>query len=85
MARWSGLVLIILLCMTAARDEARAQGAATGGTKDVGTAPTVIFRSPDEPSRPTAVPNNPRPQQRVIRLRRPYLVRSYGWRTRRGY
>jgi len=82
MTRWSRSVLIILLCMIGVSHEARAQGAATGGTKDVGTAPTVIFQPRDEPSRPTAVPNNPRPQQRVIRLRRAYPIRGWGARRR---
>jgi hypothetical protein len=82
--RRSPLIPIILLCLVGASNEAGAQGAATGGTRDVGTAPTVVFPR-DEPSRPTAVPNAPQSQQRVIRLRRAYPIRSYRWGVRRGH
>ena len=85
MTRWSGSILIILLCLIGVSHEAEAQGAATGGTKDVGTAPTVIFRPRDEPSGTTAVPNTPPSQQRVIRFRHAYPIRSHGWGGRRRF
>jgi hypothetical protein len=84
MMRWSLLIPVIFLCLIGVPNEAGAQGAATGGTRDMGTAPTVIFPR-DEPSRPTAVPNVSRGQQRVIRFRHAYPIRSYRWGTRRGY
>jgi len=76
MMRWSALGTAVLLCVIAP-PEAFAQGAGTGGTRDVSAAPTMVFsvRPRDEPAGTTAVPNVPRPQQRVIRLRRAYPVR----------
>jgi hypothetical protein len=72
-------ILTIVMCTVASSDAAMAQGAATGGTKDVGS-PTMVFpvRPRDEPAQSTAVPNVPQSQQRVIRLRRPYYY--YGHR-----
>jgi hypothetical protein len=79
--RWSRLILIILSCLVGMPNHVSAQGAATGGTRDVGTAPTMVFPR-DEPRGTTAVPNNPSSQQRVIRLRRAYPIRSRGWAAR---
>lgn len=75
--RWSALILAILLCSIGLPYEALTQGAGTGGTKDASPAPAMVFpiRPRDEPAGTTAVPNVPRPQQRVIRLRRAYPVR----------
>lgn len=80
--RRSALVLMTLLGIIGASNEAAAQGAGTGGTRDVNPAPTMVFpiRPREEPSGSTAVPNIPR-QQRAIRLRQPYYY--YRYRRRR--
>jgi hypothetical protein len=54
----AALFMTIVLFVAAFTDVACAQGAATGGTKDMGT-PTMVFpiRPRDEPPTRTAVPN----------------------------
>jgi hypothetical protein len=79
--------LMILVYLAALSDAvlsnaAMGQGAATGGTKDTGS-PTMVFpiRPRDEPPSSTAVPNVPRSQPSVVRLRRHYYYRHRS----RGY
>lgn len=53
----AALLMTLVLVVAALPDVAIAQGAATGGTKDVGS-PTMVFpiRPRDEPEAPKAVP-----------------------------
>jgi hypothetical protein len=74
----TALFLTVVLCVVAVSDAAVAQGAATGGVNDTGS-PTMAFpvRPRQEPAPSTAVPNVPRGQQNVTRLRSPYYYHSY--------
>lgn len=80
--RWSQSILIILFCLLGVSNQVDAQGAATGGTRNSGTAPAIVFPR-DEPRRTTAVPNYSQSQQRVIRFRRAYPIRSYRYSRHR--
>lgn len=67
------LFLAIVSCVAAFFPSAMAQSAATGGTKDVAP-PGMVFpiRPRDEPTTPTAVPNQSRraPNVRVLPIYR---------------
>jgi hypothetical protein len=72
------LFLTIVWCVAASTQTTLAQGAATGGTKDVAS-PTMVFpiRPRDEQAAPTAVPNRAHRTQPVGRSWRIYRYRTY--------
>jgi hypothetical protein len=72
------LVLAIVLCVSVSIPAAVAQGAATGGTKDVGSPTMVIpIRPRDEQVAPTAVPNRAHRYQPAGSSWRYYRYRTY--------
>jgi hypothetical protein len=74
--RSSALFVFGALLISVSFSVAMAQGAATGGTKDVGS-PSMVYpiRPREEPVGSTAVPNAPQPPPHVARLRRNYYYR----------
>ena len=74
-------LLMAVFCFVVSSDAAIAQGAATGGTKDVGS-PTMVFpiRPRQEPTPSTAVPNVRQSQPYVPRIRRGYRYYPYRYR-----
>ena len=72
------LILAVIPCIASLSETAMAQSAGTGGTRDFGTTPQMVFpiRPRDEPGISTPVPTvQPYyPYSPVVRLRRNYPV-----------